>query len=233
MDYKELINSPGLWIASSIMIIAILCQSALFLRMAWKEAKKIGIPRERAIAGARSAVITVIGPTMSPIIILLALIAVLGAPTAWMRMNDIGAARTELAMVSIATNVIGIDPQSAAMDIRGYSYALWGMALNDVGWMLVTLVFTHRMSGMVDWMKKKYDDLWVKLLISGATIGLFAFLLGNRLTDKKPSTWTAAIVSGTCMLFISKVFAKNQHIQELALGISMLVGIFVTAAIFG
>ena len=54
-----------------------------------------------------------------------------------MRMNDIGAARTELAMSALATKVVGVDMRSAAFDLKAFSYALWGMALNNAGWMLV------------------------------------------------------------------------------------------------
>ena len=64
-------------------------------------AEKLEMPRERCVAGMRSAMITAIGPAFAPVIVLLALIAVLGAPTAWMRLNDVGAARTELAMVTL------------------------------------------------------------------------------------------------------------------------------------
>ena len=31
MEFKEIINSPGMWIASSIMIITIIVESAVFL----------------------------------------------------------------------------------------------------------------------------------------------------------------------------------------------------------
>lgn len=31
MEFKEIINSPGMWMASSIMIITIIVESAVFL----------------------------------------------------------------------------------------------------------------------------------------------------------------------------------------------------------
>lgn len=233
MELKEVINSPGLWIASSIMIIVILAQSVIYLVSAWREGERIGIPKEKRIAGMRSAMITAIGPSLSPVIILLALIAVTGAPTTWMRMNDIGAARTELAMIAQATSVIGVDPQSPAFDITGFSYALWGMALNDFGWMFFAFILTHKMSDYVAKLNAKYDPKWVKYLISGATIGLFAFLLSPRLVTLQGSNWVAAGASALCMLVISKLLAGHKHLQELALGISMLVGMFAAAAVFG
>ena len=194
-------------------------------------AEKLEMPRERCVAGMRSAMITAIGPAFAPVIVLLALIAVLGAPTAWMRLNDVGAARTELAMVTLSAKVIGVDPQSAAFNLKAYTYSLWGMALNNVGWMLVALLFTHRMGTMVTKLNQKYDPKWIKYLMSGASIGLFAFLLSGQLVNAKINNWYAAFISAASMLLISKIFKKHQRLQELALGISMIVGMLLTTAI--
>lgn len=231
MDLKTVMNSPGLWFASSIMVIVVLIQSAIFLREALKAADRLHIPRERCYKGMRSAMITALGPAFSPVIVLFALIAVLGAPTAWMRMNDIGAARTELAMVTLASKVIGVDPQSAAYNLQAYSYSLWGMAINNVGWMLVALLFTHKMSSMVATLNIKYDPKWMKYLMTGATVGLFAFLLSGQLVGAKTDHWYAAFISAAVMLCISRFFKKHQKLQELALGISMLAGMLLTTAI--
>ncbi len=232
MDLKTIMNSPGMWVASSIMVIAVLVQSAIYLREALKTADKLNIPRERCYTGMRSAAITALGPAFAPVIILLALIAVLGAPTAWMRLNDIGAARTELAMVTLSAKVIGADPQSAAFNLKAFTYSLWGMALNNMGWMVVALIFTPQMSGMVAKLNQKYDPKWIKQLMMGATVGLFAFLLSGQLVNvKTTANWSAALISALCMLGISRLFKNHQRLQELALGISMLVGMMLATAL--
>ena len=73
MEFKEIINSPGMWIASSIMIITIIVESAVFLKAGIDEAKRMGIPKERWMAGIRSAAITAVGPSFAPVIIMMAL----------------------------------------------------------------------------------------------------------------------------------------------------------------
>ena len=102
MDFQAMINSPILWVLSSLMVIASVGQSLVFLRTSIQEAERIGIERQRYRAGMRSAVITAIGPSFSPVITLLSMVAVIGGPTTWMRLCDVGAARTELAVVAIA-----------------------------------------------------------------------------------------------------------------------------------
>ena len=82
-------------------------------------------------------------------------------------------------------------------------------------------------------MNTKFDPKWVKLLMGGATLGLFAYLLTNQLVGKASIKWVAAVLSGAIMLILTTVFKKHQRIQELALGIAMLGGMFLTQAIMG
>lgn len=231
MDLKSVMNSPGMWIASSFMVIVVLVQSALFLREGFKAADKLGMPRSTAVKGMRAAMITAIGPSLGPVVILLALLAVLGGPTTWMRMNDIGAARTELAMSALATKVVGVDMRSAAFDLKAFSYALWGMALNNAGWMLVALLFVKRMNSAISKMNQKYDPAWVKLIMTGAAIGLFASLWSPALI-KGGGQFFAGIVAFVSMFLIGKYAGNYPRLQEPALGISMLIGMFAAAYFF-
>ena len=231
MDLKSVMNSPGMWVASSIMVIVVLVQSALFLREGFKAADKLGMPRSTAVKGMRAAMINAIGPSLGPVVILLALLAVLGGPTTWMRMNDIGAARTELAMSALATKVVGVDMRSAAFDLKAFSYALWGMALNNAGWMLVALLFVKRMNSAISKMNQKYDPAWVKLIMTGAAIGLFASLWSPALI-KGGGQFFAGIVAFVSMFLISKYAGNYPRLQEPALGISMLIGMFAAAYFF-
>lgn len=114
-----------------------------------------------------------------------------------------------------------------------FSYSLWAMALNNLGWLVIVLLLNHRMSGIVVKMNEKLNPKWVKLLMGGATLGLFAYLLTNQLVGKTSIKWAAAILSGVIMLVLTTAFKKHQRIQELALGISMLGGMFLTQAIMG
>jgi hypothetical protein len=220
-----------MWVASSIMVIVVLVQSALFLREGFKAADKLGMPRSNAVKGMRAAMITAIGPSLGPVVILLALLAVLGGPTTWMRMNDIGAARTELAMSALATKVVGVDMRSAAFDLKAFSYALWGMALNNAGWMLVALLFVKRMNSAISKMNQKYDPAWVKLIMTGAAIGLFASLWSPALI-KGGGQFFAGIVAFVSMFLIGKYAGNYPRLQEPALGISMLIGMFAAAYFF-
>ncbi len=149
-----------------------------------------------------------------------------------MRLNDIGAARTELAMSAMAVKVSGMDLRSPALDLTGYSYALWGMALNNFGFIIVAVLLTHRMGGVMERIGKKTDATWIKYLVAGAATGLFAYLLTSNTiatTPIKAGNIYAALISGATFLLISKVVFKVRVLQEPALGIAMFIGMVAAA----
>ena len=212
MELQKVMNSPGLWIASSFMVIFIVTLGIVYFKMGLKRAKELG--KERYIPAIRSAAITSIGPSLSPVIVLVSMIAVVGAPTAWMRLNDVGAARTELSMVAISSGLLGIDPSSADFGAQAFSYATWAMALNNLGWFVVALLLTHRMGQAVDTLYTRYDKKWINMLMSGATFGVTGYLLANQIISKfvvadadvllRCKGLLPAVVAGVVMLLINK-----------------------------
>ena len=107
IDFQNMINGADLWIASSLMVMMSLIQAGLFLRTSWKEAGILGFSNKQKTACLRSAALTAAGPSLSPIIIMISMIAIVGGPTTWMVLNNVGAARTELAVVTMAANYAG------------------------------------------------------------------------------------------------------------------------------
>ena len=77
--FQEIINGWDIWLSVFIMILIVVLQSAFFLKTAIKEAKTIGISGEKRKAAMRAACITAIGPSMSPVIMMLAMSTVLGS----------------------------------------------------------------------------------------------------------------------------------------------------------
>lgn len=231
MNINTLINSPGIWVACGIMVAVVVGQSLVFHINARKHAAEVGLTRDQVNRGMRSAMLTAIGPSFSPVIVMLSLIAILGAPTTWMRMNDIGAARTELAMANLAAGALGGQLQAGAFTAELFSAATWGLALNNVGWMLVTLLLTHRMAKALGWLNEKYNPKWIRMMMGGAMLGLFGYLLANGVVGRPSPFYVAAITSGGVMLLITRTLKKYPRLQELALGISMIAGMAVATII--
>lgn len=226
MDFHKFINGVDIWVVSSVMVFMSLLQAGLFLRTSWKEAGDLGFTKKQRTACLRSAALTALGPSLSPIIIMISMIAVAGGPTTWMVLNNVGAARTELAVISIAANYVGAEMNP--LGVKGFTYALWAIALNGFGWLFVVFTLNHRMSSVVDGLNKRYDPKWIDSMLAGANLGLFAYLLSNQLVGKSGTHYIAALISGATMLFLTKICHKIAFLQEISLGVSMLAGMFLS-----
>ena len=77
--------------------------------------------------------------------------------------------------------------------------------------------------------RKSWAD--VAMIQAGIMICVPSLMLGGILAESMPMS--QAILSGVIMLVLTTAFKKHQRIQELALGISMLGGMFLTQAIMG
>lgn len=114
--------------------------------------------------------ITAIGPSFAPVIVLIALMATIGGPTAWMRMNDIGAARTELAMAQISANMAGSSIEGNALSLAGFVFILWGAALNNSGWIIIGGYGAPFLDKAVIYLKENFNATWIKLLMAAASL---------------------------------------------------------------
>lgn len=232
-EFQKIMNGFDIWLCVIPMILIVVLQSVFFMRAAVKESKVLGITPEARKAAIRSACITAVGPSLSPVITLLSLVAVVGAPTTWMRLCDVGAARTELGVIALTSGMLGVETGTEAFGMQAWTYGLWGMALNNFGWLFVVFILGHRMSGVVEKMNSKYDPAWIKKLMAGATVGLFGYLLANQIKSLDAPKLLPAIVAAVVMIVLGTVFKKNKRLQELSLGIAMLAGMFVTQAVMG
>ena len=216
----DFMNNSTMWIVCGIMVLAVVFQSVWIFRIAWREAERLGIEKDRLKSGIRSAGMTAVGPTFSAVIALVSLIIFVGGPLGWMRVCDIGAPRTELAVMTIAESLA----PDGASDLLKFSYANWAMAFNNVGWMLVAILLTPHMEKVVNKMNVKFDVRLVKLVMAGAAFGLFACLWLNTIVNKPLPQWVASVASICTMLVLNKFCSKKQTLIELSFGIAMIVG---------
>lgn len=226
MDITQIKSSLTIWLACIPMVVVIVAQAALFFRLARKRAKELQIPDETVKAGCRSACITAVGPTLASVIMLFSLMATFGTPISWKAMCDIGAGRSELGISAMCQ---GLAPANADAGTI-LSYGLWGMAIMDMGWVIVALLFTNRFDAMVATMNRKFNPAWVKVLMGCTMVSMFSYVLANATVGKSNLHYIAAFSSAITMLLLRK-FVKNKRLQELSLGIAMVVGMTVATVI--
>jgi len=232
MDISAIQNSLGMWLCASAMVGIILVQAIMYLRVSKKEASALGITEEQQKNAMRSAAITAVGPAIALSVMLITLMTTMGAPTAWMRMNDVGSGRTELAIASMVSDMVTAAEGTAEWDLQNFSYAVWAQGIDVAGWLIGAMVTVILGGKLTKTLNEKFDAKWVKLLMAGCLVSLFSYLLLNTVY-MKPSSYVAAAGFGAVSMFVmNKLFSKNKRMQELSLGISILVGAALTQIIF-
>ncbi len=232
MNISDIQNSVGLWICAGIMILIILVQAVVYLLLSKKEASKLGIEEEKQKQAMRSAAVTCIGPSLALCIMLMTLMASLGAPTAWMRLNDVGSGRSELAIAGMVQDMVTEEPGTLEWDIQNFSYAIWAQGIDVIGWLLggvVTIVVGKKLT---DKMNATMDTKWVKMLMGGCLISLFTYLLASQTYGKSSAYIAAAVFGGITMFVLNIAFKNKKRMQELSLGISILVGAALAGILF-
>lgn len=224
MDITTVQNSVGLWICAAIMVAIILVQAVLFLRASKKEADRLNIPKEKQKDAMRSSAITSIGPSLALSIMLITLMTLLGGPTAWMRLNDVGSGRTELAIANMVKGLVTAPKGTAAWNLQNFSDAIWAQGIDVVGWILGAMITVVLGSKITEKMNSKFDEKWIKVLMAGCLISLFAYLLTSSVYGQPSPYLAAAVFGGLTMLVVNKVFGKNKRLQDWSLGIAILVG---------
>lgn len=96
MTFNEIMNSPVLYglVIAGIIYILVFC--LITFRKAYKHGGEIGISKEKLKTAITSSAIYSVVPSVSIVIGLFSLAAVLGVPWSWFRLSVVGAVTYEL-----------------------------------------------------------------------------------------------------------------------------------------
>ena len=225
MDFLKIANGPIMWILAIICVGTVLMQGALYVRMALKNRNQLGISKQECFAAVRSGAIAAIGPSIANALSTISLVAIVGAPIAWIRLSMIGHAATEGGAASICALAAGTSLGAADFGVEAMSVVWFTMAINGCGWLIMTLLFNHRM----EMVRKKVsggDKMWLAIFQATSMIGIISYSL-TTYTVKIDASALAAIVgciTGVGSLFLSRKIPK---LKEWTFGISILAGVVV------
>lgn len=225
-DYLEVANEWGFWIIGIVMVSIVVFQSIIFMKKAWFTGLEMGLRPEQLKSGLRSAVISSLGPSFAVLIGMVALIAIIGAPMAWMRLSVIGAVMYEGYAAECGAQVLGTSVGSEGYGVLEFANSLWVIALGSCGWLLITGLFTHKLDGLRSRIVGKRQDL-LPVISIGAILGAFGFQVSKALvTIGRPSI--AAIVAALTMVVMQIVADKlgKRWLKEWSLGVAMALGMF-------
>lgn len=229
--YMDVANSNWLWISATPVVLMVLLQAGLFLRRAWKNGQEMGLSDDQLRSGLKTGIISAIGPAIAVLAAMLALIATIGGPVAWMRLSVIGSVAFELPAAEIGISQLGYGFGDDGITETAFATSVWTMTLGGIGWLLVVAVGTPHMEKARERIVGGRDTL-LPIVTSGAMLGAFAYFVSGEITSGAPETGSAA-VGGLVMLALLKIADEKdvQWIREWALGSAMAVGLVVGTAI--
>ena len=227
MEYVEIANSTGMWIACCPIILMVVFQSIIFMKKAYKTGKEIGLSDEQMKSAIRSGTISTIGPAMAVVVAMVSLIVSLGAPFAWMRLSVIGSIPFELIAAQSGAAVAGTTLNSPDYSLNAFSLSVWTCTLGASGWLLLCAALTDKF----DILRRKAvggNEKMLPVLSVSAMIGAFAFFSAPYLGGSGFASTVACVTGGISMVLLN-FFAdkiKKPRLKEWSLGFAMVIGMY-------
>lgn len=231
-DIVAIANSPVIWFCSALTVMVVAVQSLLYYKLARKNAAAMGISEADCALAFRTGIISALGPAIACFVALVGLMAIIGGPTAWMRLSIVGSAPTELAAATAATTSMGLPSvqlSDPAFSMEALAITWWTLALNGCGWLIVVALFADKLESI----REKVgggDAKWMGMLTTASMVGIFAFLTLTSIVSNmhvKFPQLGAAVASGICMFVCLKVAEKYPLLREYSLGVAIIVGLVV------
>jgi len=230
--YLKLANSGYLYLCGAVILLCIMVQAILFIGLAWKEGKRIGLSQKRMFKGLRAGMVAAIIPSIPIVIALIAMAGVLGVPLPWIRLAVIGSAPYELLAAGIGAKSMGIDGLGGA-GYTQYVFAnsAWVMTIGATWSGLMVFLFARSIKKQYGKIENR-DPNWMKVVTSAAFFGVICVFLSGPLTAgglPLLTLGTGAVLMTICALLIKKFNLKG--LTEFALPISM-IGAMAGAVLF-
>ncbi len=230
-EYLEVANDPILWLMCLPVVLIVGVQAIIFTKKAFEAGKTINLKREDGVKAFRIGAIAAIGPSLAVLVVMLGMMAVVGAPITWLRLSIIGSAPAELAGAAMGAQAMGVEFGSSQYDLTAFASSVWTMTLNGIGWLLVVALFADKL----DIVKEKVtggDAKLVGQIGTGAIIGASSFIVSGQIISKGnlvPTNLIAVLVAVVVMTLMVKMSEKFKILKEWNLGIAMFVAMFVAA----
>ena len=160
---------------------------------------------------------------------MIAFMAIMGGPFAWLRLSIIGTITTEMLGATAGATALGVELGGPDYGIIGFANSVWVITLNTWGFFLVNLIFAHRIEkfkGFID----RYDTKMFDAVGMAVMIGCIAKFLSGQCVGGLPKV-VAAVSGFVIMLIFMAIGKKKPKFNEFALGLAMLAAIFIAQAV--
>lgn len=176
MSREFSINHPLLFLLAGLAVAAVILQSAVFLRKAWRRARELGYGEARLRKLAVSAAVFSIAPAVGIGIGVITLSGTLGLPLPWLRLSVVGSIMYELSAATTAAKAVGAS-LGDALTAQQFSTIAWTMTLGITTGLVLIPCFCKKTLNNLSNVEKR-DKVWGDYLVTAIFMGLISTLVG-------------------------------------------------------
>lgn len=224
MSFFDVANSPLLYVLAVIIIAFVLFQAILFIRKAWKEAKRIGIDTKKLRKAVTSSAIFSVVPSLPIIISLFAMVPLLGIPLPWIRLSVVGSASYELVAAESASKGLGYATITEAASGGAAAFAAFAIVMTvGIIWGLTFSTFYQKkLQNTMSNMRKK-DTTWVAIMVDCLFVGLAAAFGGQLIATGGVTLFTllTSILLMAAFTMLAKL-PRMKWLESFAMSLAMV-----------
>ena len=211
MNYFDVANSRLLYVLVGIGLLYISGLVVVFMRKAWRRALELGIPKKTILEVVKSTAVFTVIPSISVIIGLFSLSAVLGVPWSWFRLSVVGAVSYELTAAEMVSDALGF--QSAGAMAAANNYQVFGAimfvtSICILAGMITNIFCAKRIQvSMTRYRKSKGASVGIVVLIVSACVSAVMFYI----VGKYKIQWLGSFIMSAALIMgmIAAVMATN------------------------
>ena len=232
MTHMLLANSNLMAILCGITILVVLLQPVLFVRLAVKRGKELGMSTSELKEAARSSAVFSIVPSLPIVVSYLMLVPLLGRYFPWLRLSVVGSAAYETMVADMAAKAFGLESMAAEdIPLDVFVAILFVVSIGILGGNIFNLLFLKTYDKGVEKIKSMNAAL-IPILTGGMFLGLYGTLATPYITEISNLPTMAAILgAGITALIMTAVSRKVPQLKEYSFLLSMLTGMLMACVV--
>lgn len=233
--YSAQYNVPWCFVWVSVLLVAVLVQSLIFMKKAWQHGLSIGLSEVQLRKGLTTGLTISIMPTLPVLIVFLSLMPLLGSPLSWLRLSVVGSAHYETYAASTAMQSLGQELVPGGYSLNGWIAAAWVMTVGGSASVLWSALMIKPISTLYQKAEKFFNMDVITTIGAGFLAGIMAFVsvvYGLSAIDTKGVIFGISFICGGIIVFIYKKYPNLKWMSDYLMAISMIIAMGFACLIF-
>lgn len=231
MNYLDIANSPVMLILSAIVVLIVVLQAIIFIRMAIKRGRELGMEEGVLKPTITNSIILSIVPSLPVIVLMLALSVPLGQYFPWLRLSVVGGAAYEGIAANVGAQSVGLqDISDPNMSPEHFVVVAFIMTIGIIGGMIFNILFMKQIDKATIAARSKAISAgtgFVTILSAGLLVAMLAVISSPYVMNTENIEGIVAFfTAGISVLIINKIadMYNKSGLKDFAFTIALLVG---------